>query len=373
MPAEKLFYTNNNIKMNKILTPVILCFSAFIITSCGGDKKLAPMEQPVINDSIVKNVKTAPATLTGDSNYVKLNGKIQADETKTAKVYAMVSGKIQTVNVELGDYVQKGKTLAILKSTDVAGVTNDLSLAQSDVDMAKKSLQTTEDLYKGKLATEQDYINAKITYNKALSELNRSKQVAAITGGKNATLTVTSPISGFVIEKNITNKSEVRQDNNANLFTVADLSDVWITANVYESDIMNIHLGDPVIVNTLANPDVDYPGKIDKIYNVLDPATRTMQVRITLPNTRKELKPEMFATVKVNVQTTGKIMSIPSTALVMDNSKYYVIIKQNGKLHIQEITLIKRNEGKAYIKGLNEGDQVVTQSQVFIYQALSSN
>lgn len=359
--------------MNKIIFSFLIPAFVLITASCGNKKTAIVNEQPAVSDSIINNIKTATAVMADDSDVIKLNGKISANETKTAKVYALVSGKIQTVKAELGDHVEKGQVLAVLRSSEVAGVINDLALAESSVEMAKKSLQTTQDLYDSKLATEQDLISAKITYNKALSELNRSKQVSAITGGSNATYTVTAPISGYVIDKNISNNSEVRQDNNANLFTIADLSDVWIMANVYEADMMNIHLGDAVVVNTLADPDKNYPGKIDKIYDVLDPATRTMQVRISMRNDKKDLKPEMFAIVKVNIHSASKTLTVPVQALVMDNSKYYVVLKKSGKLQVQEITLIKRNEDKAYIKGLQEGDEVVTSSQVFIYQALTSN
>lgn len=186
-------------------------------------------------------------------------------------------------------------------------------------------------------------------------------------------LTIMAPISGYIIEKNITGNSEVRPDNNANLFTIADISDVWVIANVYESDMMNIRLGDSVIVNTLANPNKNYVGKIDKIYNILDPATRTMQVRITMQNDKKELKPEMFVTVKVNIHAPGKILTVPAKALVMDNSRYYVILKNGDSMKVKEINLLRRNEEKAYVQGLSPNDRVVISSQVFIYQALTSN
>jgi cobalt-zinc-cadmium efflux system membrane fusion protein len=267
--------------------------------------------------------------------------------------------------------VQKGQTLAVLQSSEVAGISNDLTLAESNVAMMKKNLETTKDLYQGNLATEREYMNAQVDYNKALSELNRAKQVASITGGKNAVYELKAPLTGYVIEKNITANSEVRQDNNNPLFAVADLSTVWIIANVYESDIDKIHTGDVVQVNTLANPNKTYEGKIDKIYNVLDPATRTMKVRITMNNANNELKPEMFVTVKVTVKPEAKMLTIPSQAIVLDNSKNFVVVKEGNQLRIKEIQLIKRVDPKAFVTGLNEGDQVVTNSQVFIYQALS--
>lgn len=349
--------------------------AATLLLSCTSHEQAEATKNDTetISDSTVRNAQTSPAEAGDASNIIKLNGKIQPNESKQAKVYALVSGKIKSVHVELGDYVRKGQTLAVIQSTEVAGLSANLSLAQSDVAMAKKSMQTAQELYEGKLATEHEYISAKIAYNKALSELNRSRQVSAISGGKNATYVLTAPLTGYIIEKNITNNSEVRSDNNTNLFAIADLSNVWVIANVYEADINNIHLGDEVKVNTLADPTKDYTGKIDKIYNVLDAATRTMKVRISMHNPKGELKPEMFATVKVNGKSSAnQLVSIPSQAIVLDNSKNYVVVRKENKLAIREINIIKRVDPKAFVSGVAPGEEVVTNSQVFLFQALNS-
>src|SRR6185369_8288811 len=138
----------------------------------------------------------------------------------------------------------------VLQSMEVAANSNDVALAEANVTITKKNMESTKDLYDGNLATERDYLSAKVEYNKALSELNKAKQVQSITGGSNALYELHAPLTGYVIEKNITANSEVRQDNNNQLFTVADLSNVWVIANVYESDISKIHLGDEVTVTT---------------------------------------------------------------------------------------------------------------------------
>jgi cobalt-zinc-cadmium efflux system membrane fusion protein len=354
---------------------LLFLFIAAMLTSCGSHEVAQdPKEDSVaISDSLVKTAKTAMAEAGDISDVIKLNGKIQPNESKQAKVYALVSGKIKSVHVELGDYVRKGQTLAVIQSTEVAGVSSNLSLAESDVAMAKKSLETTKDLYEGKLATEQEFISAKMTYNKALAELNRSKQVSAISGGRNSSYVLTAPITGFIIEKNITNNSEVRSDNNTNLFAIADLSNVWVIANVYEADMNNIHLGDEVKVNTLADPNKDYVGKIDKIYNVLDPATRTMKVRISMNNQNGELKPEMFATVKVSGRpSSNEVVSIPSQSIVLNNSKNFVVVKKGNKLEIREISIIKRVDPTAFVSGVSVGEEVVTENQVFFFQALNT-
>ena len=344
-----------------------------MLTACGSHTQEAPKDENALSDSLVKNVPTSPATFENPSEIIKLNGKIVPDETKEAKVYALVSGKIRSVNVELGDFVKQGQVLASLQSSEVAGISNDVSVAESNVDLAKKNLETQKSLFEGNLATQQDYISAQIEYKKAESELNRARSVASITGGSSAAYTLKAPISGYVIEKNISNNSEVRQDNSANLFTVADLNTVWIIANVYEADIPSIKLGDEVRVSTLANPEKDYIGKIDKVYNVLDPSNRTMQVRISMQNPNGELKPEMFATIKVNTKPAAtSMLSIPANAVVMDNSKQYVVVKKPTGLQIQEIKVLRRIDNRAFISGLQVNDQVVTSSQVFIYDALNT-
>lgn len=358
--------------MNTFKSYLPLFVSLVLLASCSEHTVIVEKDDKAVPDSIVKKTETAPVQMDDIAESVKLNGKISANETKQAKIYALVSGKIKSVSVELGDYVKQGQTLAILQSTEVAGVANDLTLAQSNVDITKKNLESTEELYKSNLATEKDLTSAKLEFNKASSELNRARQVSGITGGNNATYVLKAPVSGNVIEKTITNNSEVRQDNNASLFTVADLSTVWVIANVYESDINKIHLGDNVIVNTLSAPDKNYTGKIDKIYDVLDPASRTMKVRISMVNPHNELKPEMFATINVKGKSEGKMLSIPSRAVVLDESKQYVVVKKDSTLSIKPIKVVKRIGDRSFVTGVNEGELVVTNSQVFLYEALNA-
>jgi cobalt-zinc-cadmium efflux system membrane fusion protein len=350
----------------------ILFLLAAFLSSCKVHNTVSEKKQQVVTDSLLKTLPTAPAVMDDITEVIKLNGKITPNESKQAKVYALVSGRITSAPVEPGDYVKKGQVLAILQSAEVAGISNDLTLAQSNADIARKSLESAEELYKSSLATSRELTVAKLDYNKALSELNRSRQVNAINGGTEATYVLKAPQDGYVIEKNITPNSEVRQDNNTSLFTIADLSSVWILANVYEADINSIHLGDEVTVTTLTDPSRTYSGKIDKLYNVLDPLSRTMKVRISMNNPGNELKPEMFAMVNVKGKPAGRMLSIPSHAVVLNNSKQYVIVKNGDQLIIQPIQVLKRIGDKSFITGLAENEQVVTSSEVFLFEALNS-
>lgn len=346
----------------------IICILLAAVSSCTSPAPSFVKEEKPVSDSLVRHLQTAPVTIEEMEDVIKLNGRITPTEQKQARVYALVSGRVQSVKVELGDPVKQGQVLAVIQSSEVAGFTNEQSLAAANLAIAEKNLETRKSLYESNLVTEQEWLTAQTEYNKAKSELIKAEQVSAISGGN----TLKAPITGSIIEKNITGNSEVRQDNDNVLFTIADLSTVWVIASVYESDIRNIHLNDPVKVTTLANPGKEYTGRIDKIYNVLDPANRTMKVRISMPNPDRELKPEMFARVYLTSRTKGgRKCCIPAKAVVMDNSKRYVIVKKDTTLAIREINLIKRIGDKAFVEGLQEGEQVVTQAQVFIYDALN--
>lgn len=361
--------------MKKNITIKSLLFLALVINACSPKNKETDAQTPAaaITDSLIATLETATVALSDVTNEIKLNGVIVPDETKEANVFALVSGKITSVNAELGDYVAKGKVLATLKSAEIAGATNDISVAAATVDIAKKNLEAQEELYKGNLITSHELVSAQMEYKKALSEYNKSKQVASITGGANETYTLRAPLSGYVINKNITSGTEVRGDNNAALFSIADLSSVWVIASVYESDINSIRIGDIVSITTLANNEKKFKGVIEKIYNVLDPSNRTMKVRVGLRNPDNELKPGMFASVMVKGRATGQMTAIPSGAVVISNSKHYVVLKKNNHtLEPAEIQIIKRMGEKTFVSGLNPGQEVVLTSHVFLFEALNA-
>ena len=359
---------------NSIIITYIVFITA-VLSACNSKNKEAdsPIPQNAITDSLIATLETTPVEISNIANETKLNGIIEPDETKEANVFALVSGKVISVNAELGDYVKKGAALATLKSAEIAGATNDISVSSANVDNAKKYMESQEELFKGNLITSQELVSAQMEYKKAISEFNKSKQIAAITGGANETYTLRAPLGGHIIEKNITPGSEVRSDNNAALFSIADLSNVWVIASVYESDINSIRVGDTVSISTLANVGKKHKGVIDKIYNLLDPANRTMKVRVSLRNTDNELKPGMFASVLVKGKPLGQTIVIPSRAVVINNSKYYVVLKKDQHtLTTAEVKIIKRIDNKTFVSGLNPGQEVVTTSQVFLFEALNA-
>ncbi|MEO6682603.1 MAG: efflux RND transporter periplasmic adaptor subunit [Ginsengibacter sp.] len=352
----------------------IMLVTMILITQMSCEKKEDTENslENTLSDSLIAALQTKPVTLSKMVDEIKLNGHVTTNENLEAHVYALVSGKITNVYVENGDQVKKGQVLATIRSIETVDISNQVAQSENLVEIAGKNVQWQKELFKEKMATMQEVTQAEMDYKMAVSELSRSKQLAGITGGSKGVHTLKAPISGHIIHKAITTASEVRSDNNDILFTVADLSQVWIMANVFESDIEKIHPGYPVQITTLSNSGKTYEGKIDKIYNVLDNQTRTMKVRVNLKNEGGELKPGMFASVKVMEELKEPQMMVPSQSIVMDNSKHYVILRKGRSLETREIKIIKRINGNTFLKNVEEGEEVVIENALFLFENLNT-
>ena len=355
---------------------LITLLMSLTFTSCSGNKPEKKEDVVEISDSLIKNMTVGIARITQVRSEIKLTGKIMADQSKQLAVYPLVGGTVKTINVELGDYVEKDQVLAVIRSADVADFEKQFVEAKSDYESAKKNKQVAEDMYASKLMSERDYLQAKQDFNKAEANLTKAQELQKIYSvGNSSDYIVKAPIAGFIIEKNINKDMQIRPDNGTNIFTISQLNDVWVLANVYETDIEKVKERDTVFVTTIAYPDKIYKATIDKVYNVLDPQTRVLKVRIKLNNPDYLLKPEMYANVIVNYAEPESMITIASSALVFDNSNNYVLVYSGGKnFRVQKVDLYKAIGKKAYIRsGLSEKDKIVTGNQLLIYNALTNN
>ncbi|AMR31314.1 efflux transporter periplasmic adaptor subunit [Mucilaginibacter sp. PAMC 26640] len=349
------------------------------VASCT-QEKTGTMEtkQVCISDSLAKMVTIDTAKNTPMKDELALSGEVSFDENKVVKVFPFTSGQVVEVKVTLGDKVTKGQTLAVIRSADVAGNYTDLSSTKADLSISKRQLEQAEYLYKNGISSERDYTEAKENYNKAIAANSKVRDQISINGGgntsSNGTLVIKAPGSGFIVEKNITAGNFIRPDNSSSLFTISDMKDVWIWANVFESDISKIKKGYNARITTLAYPDKVFNGKVDEISSVLDPDNKVMKVRISLSNADMLLKPEMFTNVLITNKENGTAVAIPASAVVFDNSKNFVVI-YNSKcdLQVREVGVIKTVDGITYVSGLKPGEKVVSKSQLLLYQALTED
>jgi cobalt-zinc-cadmium efflux system membrane fusion protein len=275
----------------------------------------------------------------------------------------------------LGDFVHAGQVLAIVRSSEMAGYGNDLVNAQSNLRVSETNLQKTKDMYHSGLASMTDSLNAEVAVQQARSELNRVNQVLKINGGSTqGEYIIKAPISGFIVQKTAINNMTIRSDNSTSLFTISDLKNVWIQANVYESNISLIHQGENVDVTTLAYPGKVFKGKIDRVMNVLDPTSKVMKVRVVLPNPDYALKPEMYASITVSDKENKQCLNIPKEALIFDHSQYYVLVfNSQSDVKITPVQVINTVGDRTFIaSGVSNGERVISSQAILIYDALNS-
>jgi cobalt-zinc-cadmium efflux system membrane fusion protein len=358
----------------------ILTLSILLFASCKEKENKPEEKKPVcVSDSMQSRITLDTAMLTNISNELQLSGEIGFNENKVVKVFPFTSGQILEVKVSAGDRVTAGQVLATIKSADIAGNYSDLKNTGSDIAIAKRQMDNTKILYDKGISSEKEYEEAKENYQKAVTANQKITDALRINGGGNTNAsgvyTIKAPISGFIVEKKANGGSFIRADNTDNLFTISDLKDVWIWANVFETDISKVREGYTALVKTIAYPDKVFRGKIDKISEVLNPDNKVMRIRINLPNDGLLLKPEMFTNVLIENTEQSKAVSIPADAMVFEGGKNYVVIYKNKcDLKLAEVQVLKMENNRAYISsGLNAGDIIISKNQVLFYNAILEN
>ncbi|SOE20540.1 membrane fusion protein, cobalt-zinc-cadmium efflux system [Spirosomataceae bacterium TFI 002] len=352
-----------------------LLFLLLVLISCRENVEKQELQEAfVMSEKMLQSTKIDTAKLDFVKNELSFFGKITADNNKMIEVFPVVGGNVTKVYVELGDYVKKGQLLATIRSTEVASVEKEMEDAQNDIIVTKNNLKVAQELYEGKLNTERDVIEAKSQYDKAMSQLNRVKETYKIYNLKaGAIYEVRSPLSGFIIQKNINQDMLLRSDKSDNIFDIAEIDEVWAVANVNESDIGSVQLGIDAQITTLSYPDEKFYGKVDKIYNIIDPETQAMKARVKLQNKNFKLKPDMRANIKLSFTEDKQLITVPSEALIFDNNATYIMIFE-GKNNIttRQVEVYRQIADKAYLtSGLAAGERIITKNQLLIYDALN--
>ncbi|MPR32284.1 efflux RND transporter periplasmic adaptor subunit [Salmonirosea aquatica] len=350
--------------------------SLLLLAACSHEQppKAEMNETFVLSDKMLSTSRVEEAKMEPLRNELGFYGKITADNNKLIEVYPVVGGNVTKVYVELGDYVKKGQLLATIRSTDVAGFEKDLDDAQNDVAVAKNGLKVAEELYEGKLNAERDVVEARGQLDKALSQLNRIQETYKIYSiKKGAIYEVRSPLNGFIIQKNINQDMLLRSDRSDNIFDIAQIDEVWAIANVNESDIEQVKLGVDADVTTLSYPDKIFKGKVDKIFNIIDPETKAMKIRIRLDNADYLLKPEMRATIKLSFLEDQTMLTVPSSAVIFDKSKNFVMVfKDRNNIETRPVGVFRQIGDVTYLTaGLKAGEKVMTANQLLVYDALN--
>jgi len=340
--------------------------------------KEAPLDENAkafsMSDTMMSRCRFCAAKYEDVKNEVRFFGKLEADNNKTAQVFSPVGGVVKSINVGLGDYVKQGQLLATIQSSQVTNYEKERMDAVNEVAIAEKNLQVAKELFAGKLIAEKDLKLAEVALEKARTNLSKINEIYSIYHfRKGSIFPVAAPISGFVISKKINSNELLRPDEEEPLFSIANTETIWAVAYVNESNISQIRENYEVSVNTLAFPDITYKGKIEKIYNVIDATTKSMKFRAPIANTDFKLKPDMNCTVSVHYSEDRQMITVPSSAVIFDKNKYWVMVfKDRNNIETRQVEVYRQSGSKTYIQsGLEENETVICENGLLIYDALN--
>lgn len=368
---------------NKILLRAAAICGMWVIVgmgvACSNDPKAAPTKSEVTLDPNLYTVNDASlfklATVeTRDlPTLLNANGTVTPDVNSTIHVTSQGSGRVVELKVRLGDYVNKGQELLAIQSSDLAGAFSDYQKAVADERLAQKSLDRAQLLYSHGALAEKDLQQADDTEEKARLDVQNAEQHVRLLGGDPAhpssLIELRAPVSGTIVEQNISGFEGIKSlDNSPNLFTIADLNQVWIVCDVYENDLGDVHLGDAAEIKLNAYPDKSYRGKVADISRVLDPATRSAKVRIVLSNRDGSLRPGMFAVATFRSRKLQPRIVVPSTAVLRLQDKDWVFRKE-GAQQFRRVEVHTRGENSSEMQqiqdGLKSGEQIVANALEF--------
>lgn len=351
-----------------LLAPFFLLFYA-----CNHKVESSTEEQKAMNPSFLKSVKTVKSTLSNQEEELVLTGKVEYNPDKVIYYTPLVSGIVERSYFSLGDKVQKGQMLLDLKSSDLSTLQSEYVNAETELKIATRDAQSVQALYEDGMLSEKDLLEAQGKLKQAEANLNKAKSDVATLGTNkgNGTFAIKSPISGYIVDKKVSAGSTISGDSDP-IFTVADLSEVWVIANVYASNLQFVQEGMDIEMTTLSYPCEIFKGKISTISQVFDPEEKVLKARIVMQNKDMRLKPEMSAVIHLKNETHQRLVAIPSDALVFDDDKYFVIVEESpGRFQSKEVKLQGHNRSTSYISsGLSEGEDIVIKNQLLIYTGL---
>jgi len=302
---------------------------------------------------------------------------VNPDVNRTVPVNALGSGRVMDLRAQLGDQVRQGQILVTISSPDLSSALADYLKAVADEGMSKKQLDRAQLLYEHGSIAQKDLEVAQDVEQKAQVDVRASEDRVRMLGGDPAHpvpyIELRAPVSGTVIEQNVTPAAGVKSPDNApNLFTIADLSHVWVLCDVYENDLPRVHLGQIARVRLNAYPDRTFAGRIGNISQVLDPSTRTAKVRVELDNGAGVMKPGMFAVAELESTALRPHLTVPASALVQMHDADWVFVQAaaGGFRRVRVQTGGEIQPGvQEILAGLTPGQHVVRNALEFM-QAL---
>ncbi|MGA9569504.1 MAG: efflux RND transporter periplasmic adaptor subunit [Candidatus Acidiferrales bacterium] len=313
---------------------------------------------------------------------LRLTGAVAYNAFNTVPVITQVGGPVSRILVVPGERVKKGQSLLEVSSPDYSLLYAAYLKARDTYRVADKNYARAQDLYAHHAIAERDLLQAESDRIQAQADLNAALLGLKILGIPNpddlekapssAEIPLLAPIGGEIVERDVS-PGQLLQAGATQAFIISDMSSVWVLANVYQSDLSAVHVGDQVTVQTDSYPD-KFQGKISFISPALDPTTRTLQARIVVENPGEKLKNNMYVTATVNAGVEQNAIAVPDSSVLRDdeNQPFVYVATGSNQFGRRSVEIGQSEAGKTQIlKGLSSGDRVVGDGSLFLQFANS--
>ena len=302
---------------------------------------------------------------------LNVTGVVNADVSHNVPVVSLASGRVVEIHTRLGDEVQKGQLLLRIQSNDIASAFSDYRHAVADEKLATTQLERAKVLYERGAIALKDVEVAEDTEAKAKVDVETAREHLRILGADmnnpSPLVDVYAPVSGVITEQNVTNAAGVKSlDSSPNLFTISDLSDIWIVCDVYENQLPLARVGQFADIHLNAYPNLALRGRIDNIGPILDPNIRTAKVRIQLHNPGM-LRIGMFVTATFHGEDKTVRAVVPAAAILHLHDREWVYVPE-GERQFRRVEVVGGNmlpeNMQEILTGVKPGERVVSNALV---------
>jgi membrane fusion protein, heavy metal efflux system len=329
-------------------------------------------------------------------------GKIAVDEDRSTPVFSPYAGRVMRLLAKPGDNVTQGQPLFVIEAADTVQAQNDFITAMTGLNKAKSALDLAQlqdtrakDLFEGKAVPLKDYQQSQATLIQAQNDMRSSQTALEAARNKLKILglsedaiaafqdkgridpntTIFSPIAGTVVQRKIGPGQYISSGASDPVFVIGDLSTVWLTAFVRETDAAMVSVGQQIAFNVLALPGRPLTAQIDYVAAAIDPNTRRLLARATVDNKDGLLKPEMFANVTIYSAGDHPGVGVPKQALIYEGDQVRIWVAHEDKsIELRQIKTGLINGDLVEVQGnLKPGDRIVTKGSLFIDRAASGS
>ncbi len=362
---------------------IVLSLAAALVgCGTGESKDVTPSNLPnpsspgieyVAPDS--KGIQTQAARTSTIPEYLDLPAHIEADPTRVVHVFAPAGGRIVEMKVRPWDRVEKGQTLAMLESSDLARAVSDYHKALADHEVKQKALVRAQDLLDHKAISEKDFEQTQGDAQQSQAEVEAAREQVQVFGmdpdHASTQLLVRAPRAGVVLDIGAA-LGEFSQALSAPapLATVADITSVWAVGDIYEQDLSAAKSGEIVQVTLNAYPDQHWAGRVSVVSDAVDPATRTLHVRVVLPNDGSRIKPGMFGAIRI-LRSSAQGVLVPTAAVIREGNDAYIFGgKGNGRFERRAVKIGRTLDGSIeIISGVSAGETIVSEGTLLLRSA----